>query len=199
MLHENTAFAVLSTDRFPWSNGARGCHHKHMVDSKPVPLTPKQRLDLVRKLTKCQNKSAFARWIGAKTAQAVQQWEKREVTREGALMIKRATGAATDFLLTGMGEPFPNGVTVYRGADAGGLAQRIDTVETISEQVGTVLSQILRAVSAKLPDVGRDVVQQLEAEIAASVGANSQVLAAAIAAARSGLAEATPEPRSRTR
>lgn len=170
-----------------------------MVDTQAKPLTPKQRLDLVRKLTRCPKKAAFARWIGAKTPQAVQQWENREVTREGGLMIRKATGASLDFLLTGLGDPFPAGPTIYAGTDSPALAERVDTVASVTEQMAAVLGQVIRALSAKLPAVGQDLVQMLQAEVEASPGSNTQVLAEAIAAAKSGLAEAAPVAGSRRR
>lgn len=87
-----------------------------------VSKTPKQphpaakRIAYVRRVCQCENKTQFAKWIGAESPQAVRNWELRGLTTEGALQIKRATGASTDWLLDETGEPFPNGPTLYAGA-----------------------------------------------------------------------------------
>lgn len=76
------------------------------------------RLRLIRETCRAPTQAAFAKWIGAASPQAVENWGKRDsVPKAQAIKIHDASGADLGWILSGRGEPFPNGPTYHPGAD----------------------------------------------------------------------------------
>jgi hypothetical protein len=119
-LWEHDVYSVVNSP-FPVEQRKPGWDHKHMVSKTKKQSPAAERIDYVRRMCGLEdNKAAFARWIGAESPQTVHNWGIRAkgITRDGAMLIKRATGASIDWLIEGSGEPFPNGPTLYASGAA---------------------------------------------------------------------------------
>jgi hypothetical protein len=109
----------LSTNRFD-ARKLPVAHNRRMP-AKPAASPPAEiaafveRLDFVRDKTGCPTDSAFAAWIGLKSAQAYRQWKARGSFGSGGRKIHEATGVSTDWLRDGSGVPFPAGQKMWPG------------------------------------------------------------------------------------
>jgi DNA-binding transcriptional regulator YiaG len=185
----------LSTHSLRWRNGPSRGENKRMVPHRKDFTTVLSRLDFVRQSCGVSTKSAFAEWIGADSAQRVSGWESRDsLPKDGALMVCKVTGASLGWLLTGEGEPFPNGPTLFTGALPSSAEYRLRVVEDQMDAMSTVMVVCLRILSEKLPGVGPELVSAL-AGIPGETGSKRQLLEAAAGAAALGLrssAQASP-------
>jgi hypothetical protein len=151
--------------------------------------TVRDRLEYVRKQTGCTKPSAFASWIGAKSPQAVGAWEARDsISAKGALLVHAATGADTKWLLSGVGDPFPNGPLPYPGAEPPELAASVRVNEDTIDGLKAAMTTVLRTLSATTPDVGRALLAALEkAQGQCESEVQREVLAAASRSVERGL------------
>lgn len=160
-------------------------------------LTVAEQLDLIREATKCPVKAKFAKWIGARSAQAVDAWTKqgRRLSLDGAKMIHRATGASIDWLTEQKGPPFPNGPTIYsEGAEAVTQAA-IRNLEEHADDVGVIVGLLVRAFTLSSPTGAPVLLAQLKAALPKD--RSSPVLAAAFeAAAEAAKTQASVRPAS---
>lgn len=152
----NMTLIPLSTFSARFPNAPLAGENSPMIQAKAKSTTVRERLALVRQATGCDKPADFWRWIEAKSAQAVDAWIGRNrITPEGALLIARATGASTHWLLFGDGEAFPQGPTPYPGAAQAGNG-RVRALEAQVDGLNFALAQVIRAVSARLPGAGAE-------------------------------------------
>jgi hypothetical protein len=191
---------MLSTYCSRWSNGPAGCEHKHMVDKRPPMPKPSQRLDHARKMTRCENKAAFAKWIGAPAPQNVENWAKRKggIPVKWAQKIQQETGASFQWLLTDEGEPFPNGPKIYSGAGPELIEQRLVDLEDQVDVASHVVWRLIEMISAKIPGAGAELEAAFR-KLQSTDAAKSQALEVAILAAQKGRESKAAEGRGASR
>lgn len=160
--------------------------HKRMVSKrKPMP-TPSERIDYVIAACNVPSDAAFGRWIKVKNPQNVRAWRNRGISRDGAILIGKASGASLDFLLSDKGEPFPDGPILYRPARPEDMADQLTALEGEVDDAAAVLAALVRILSEKLPGAAEALHQ---AQQALPAGGSSSLVREAVAAA---VAEARP-------
>jgi hypothetical protein len=158
-----------------------------MVPTRSHFETISSRLEYVRAQTEAPSKARFAEWIGAASPQAVNGWETRDsLPSEPAKMVAKATGASLAWLLTGEGDPFPNGPVPCPGAVPRSAEYRLRAAEDQIDAMSTVMVTFLELFSARLPAVGMELAKALAA-LPGDTGSKRQLLEAAAGAAALGL------------
>lgn len=154
--------------------------------------TVTERLDTIRQATGCKGKSAFAKWIGAESPQAVGNWIKRgKIPGDGALLIAKTTGADLNYVMTGEGQSFPNGAVPYPGAAPAKVDERIRELQDEVQLNSSMLSALAAAISATTPGAADEVDRRLRAIAGSgSMPPGLAVVVRAAAAARQSTARA---------
>lgn len=75
----------------------------------------KSRLDHILQMCRYPTPTKFMEALGRKP-QNWANWRDRDTLGRDPVLIAEKTGASLEWLMTGRGEPFPNGPTVYVGA-----------------------------------------------------------------------------------
>jgi DNA-binding transcriptional regulator YiaG len=193
---------LLQTENDFYPNASAQTHNKHSVDAGRVGMNARERIEFLR--AKCHapsNKSAFARWLGQRSAQVVDNWIDRDsIPPKAALKVAEVTGATTAWIQFGQGEPFTDGPRRYVG-EASDLAEQVaalhQSAETrllVASQVLTLVQQMLRVVCETTPGVAPAMRRQLEAELERRPAAQSRVLAEALKAVEEAERGAKPLP-----
>lgn len=166
---------MLSTLSFPWNNVGAGCDHKPGVYRGLNMGTVADRLAFVAKTCRATSKTAFARWIKS-SPQKVDNWRKRDsLPRDAAILISRASGASLDWLLTGSGEPFPNGATPCAPPSTDDLADQVATLQDSAADLLAALVRVVRVVSARVPGAAAEISAEIRS-IRPPSGARSPLL-----------------------
>lgn len=158
---------MLSTIRAGLAQRHAKQDHKRMVDPAFNFETVLSRLEHVREKTLCPSKAALAAWLEAGSPQTVQQWESRDsLPGRAALSISERTGADVTWLLSGKGEPFPNGPTIYVSpAVPPSVATELATeIQALWALVGSIGQALARTA----PETAEEVLRQAMAAQAAT-------------------------------
>jgi hypothetical protein len=135
-------------------------HNKRMVSPYP---TVESRLQHVMETCRYPSTARFMDAVGEKPQQW-RNWVMRDSLGRAYPKVKAATGASIDWLMTGEGEPFPEGAIPYNGPQASAdLLARIVDLERDIVDVVSAMSISLERFSATTPDAGKAVAADLRA------------------------------------
>jgi hypothetical protein len=160
-----------------------------MPMKKPASL--EQRLQHVQTTCGYPSPTRLMEALGQKPQQW-RNWIKRGSLGRAPGRIKEVTGASIDWLLTGAGEPFPDGPTMYVGAADPGQAYalRVEDLERDVAHLTSAIGLVLRSLSEMKPDAGAALAADLR-KFLAQPGRASVVLPALLAVAETAAPQAS--------
>lgn len=156
---EHAVYLVVNAESGMAEQSA-GRQNKPMVSSFP---TIESRLQHVMTACRYPSTARFMEAIGEKPQQW-RNWVMRDSLGRAYAKVKTTTGASIDWLMTGEGEPFPEGAIIYSGPQTSAdLMARIVDLERDIVDVVSAMSISLERFSATTPDAGKAVAADLRA------------------------------------
>jgi hypothetical protein len=127
----------------------------------------KSRLDHILQMCRYPTPTKFMEALGRKP-QNWANWRDRDTLGRDPVLIAERTGASLEWLMTGRGEPFPNGPIVYVGATdlPADIRRQLDGMELAIADLVLAVGTIMSRAASTTPDAARAVALDLRRELA---------------------------------
>lgn len=149
---------MLSTESFDELK-TLPCEHVSMPNTHEI-ATVSERIDYVMKACGCPTQAAFAVWLGI-SSQVITNWRNRDSIGRAGPKLRATTGASTDWIASGIGEPFPDGPILYRALEVADAAA-VTKLDAQFNQLLLGIYALTDVVSAQSRAAGRELAQRFE-------------------------------------